>query len=269
MAKKRYNRSGILFIMIILVLLGLILYAYKDKLQVFFNTNYNQSKDYLAKKFKFNDKKQNDGINIIEKIDILEKKANKNNSTVKVLPKEDQKFEKTLTENNKTIKDETKKVISGNEKAKNEKNRENEKINNQVKKIFFSKLNSNDNLEMISVNRTVYYTNMPLTETLKLLLSGPTASEKSGGIITNIPETSGLISVSIRNNIAYVNLTKEFEYNSYGKESTIAQIKQLVFTATEFPNIRSVQILIEGKVKTYLGGEGVIISKPISRNDFN
>ncbi len=110
---------------------------------------------------------------------------------------------------------------------------------------------------------------MPLTETLKQLLYGPTASEKSNSLITNIPDKTTLLSVSIRNNIAYVNLSKEFEYNPSGKESTLAQLKQIVYTTTEFPNIKSVQILIEDKVKTYLGGEGIIINKPISRNDFN
>jgi len=271
MAKKRNNRSGFLFISIILILLGLILYAYKDKLSVFFNTNFSQSKEYLAKKFKFNDKKSNDSINIIEKIDLLEKKdTKKNEGTAKIT--ESQKEEKKSIEKKETAEnsaDKSNKIISDNEKAKNEKNNLNEKMNSQSKKLYFSKLNANDSLDMVSVDRTIYYTNMPLTETLKLLLNGPTAAEKAGSIITNIPDKTSLLSVSIRNNIAYVNLSKDFEYNGSGKESTVAQLKQIVYTTTEFSNIKSVQILIDDKVKTYLGGEGVIINKPISRSDFN
>jgi spore germination protein GerM len=57
-------------------------------------------------------------------------------------------------------------------------------------------------------------------------------------------------------------------YNHYGVEGYLAQLKQIVYTATTFPSVQDVQILVEGKQKDYLGGEGVYIGKPLSRNSF-
>ena len=119
------------------------------------------------------------------------------------------------------------------------------------------------------VDRTVFYFNTPLTETLKSLLSGPQGNEKNIEMITNITNNTKLLSVTIKNNTAFINFSEEFELNSYGRDSTITQIKQVVYTATEFPNVKNVQILINGQIKKYLGGEGVLINKPYSRNDFS
>ena len=47
-------------------------------------------------------------------------------------------------------------------------------------------------------------------------------------------------------------------------EGYAGQIRQIVFTITEFPNIKSVQILIEGRRLDYLG-EGVWIGSPLGR----
>jgi len=57
-------------------------------------------------------------------------------------------------------------------------------------------------------------------------------------------------------------------YNHYGIEGYAGQLKQVVYTATAFPTVQDVQILIEGSKRDYLGGEGVFIGKPLSRNSF-
>ena len=100
-------------------------------------------------------------------------------------------------------------------------------------------------------------------------MEGPSASEEVNDIITNIPDNTALLSAWVKGETAYVNFSKDFENNRYGRESTILQLKQIVFTATEFKTIKNVQILIEGKNQTYLGGEGIIIGRPLSRNDFS
>ena len=47
------------------------------------------------------------------------------------------------------------------------------------------------------------------------------------------------------------------------------QLKQIVFTATEYSDIEKIQFLINGEIRTYLGGDGVVIGKPLSRDDFS
>jgi spore germination protein GerM len=43
---------------------------------------------------------------------------------------------------------------------------------------------------------------------------------------------------------------------------------QVVYTATAFSTVDSVQILIDGEKKEYLGSEGVWIGSPLARSSF-
>ena len=44
---------------------------------------------------------------------------------------------------------------------------------------------------------------------------------------------------------------------------------QIVYTSTEFSTVDSVQFLIDGNKKDYLGSEGQWIGSPLSRASFN
>lgn len=285
MAKN--NRSGFLFMFIIFLLLGVIIYTYRDKFYVLLNTGISSGKKIINQKL---EKKNSDKI-ATEKIDLLNKKnsdknqkkdvkekifeniddikTNINNIKEKVTNKD---LEKKQDENNNLtdIKEKTEKVVKKDIKESN-KNIENNnvKFHNKNRKIYFSKLSNDEKLILVSVDRNISYIDTPLTETIKTLLNGPNNNEKTRSVITNIPDNTKLISVWIKNNTAYINFSNDFEFNSFGKDSTITQIKQVVYTATEFSNVKYVQILIDGKIKKYLGGEGVLIEKPFSRSDFS
>lgn len=297
------NRSGLLFMLLIIIILGVIAYAYKDKFQVFSKYVYSASNKLFNKNSQ--DKKQT-SLNIKEKIIKLENlekiKNNNENQTVETkktqFPKktdESQIFTKK-TDNNvkkttttttiasivaKTSNTSLKSInstdiskynstsASNKEQTKTEvvKSSENDqKISSG--KVYFTKIND-EKLILTGVPRSIAYKNAPLTETLKKLLEGPSASEEVNDIITNIPDNTELLSAWVNGDTAYVNFSKDFENNRYGRESTISQLKQIVFTATEFKTVKKVQILIEGKNQTYLGGEGIMIGKPLSRNDFS
>ncbi len=134
--------------------------------------------------------------------------------------------------------------------------------------IYFT-LIKDDNLILTPVHRSISYIDNPLEETLKMLMKGPTSNEEDMDIVTNIPDMTELKSVSIKNDIAYLDFSDEFEWNQYGKESIENQLKQIVYTATEFSNIKGVQFLIDGEIKEYLGGDGIIINKALKRGDFD
>ena len=73
----------------------------------------------------------------------------------------------------------------------------------------------------------------------------------------------------MRNGVASLNFSDAFEYSqSYGVEGYLAQLMQIVYTATSFPTVSSVQFLIEGQKKEYLGSEGVWIGGPLGRASF-
>lgn len=274
------GRSGFLFMLIIFALLGIIIYTYKDRFSVLFNTGYSTGKDFVEKNF---GKKDKDGDKMItEKIDLLDKKnrdvakekIKKNLEGIKdnidYIKKNVIKHE-VAKKDNKEIKQETNNQEDNiiKKSKQDSKEKEDKKRHYRKSRLYFSVIQNDDKLKLVSVNRSISYIDTPLTETLKSLLAGPNSNEKSSKFITNIPNNTQLLSVSIKNNIAYINLSKEFEFNSYGKESTIAQIKQIIYTATEFSNVKSVKFLINGQAKTYLGGEGILINKPLARSDFS
>ncbi|MDR1787218.1 MAG: GerMN domain-containing protein [Treponema sp.] len=106
----------------------------------------------------------------------------------------------------------------------------------------------------------------PLGECIRAIIAGPNAEEKRKGYITLIPPETKVLSVSIRNNIAYLNVSEDFLFNTDGAPGYEGQIKQVVWTATEFPSVSSVQILIEGKTIDFLG-ESMPIGRPLKRDD--
>jgi spore germination protein GerM len=144
---------------------------------------------------------------------------------------------------------------------------ENWKIRNG--KLYFIEVDENGVISLQAVTRPIKFRDSPLTQTMEELLNGLLPSELNRELITLIPEETEILSVRVENKVAYINVNEAFRFNSLGLEGYIAQLKQIVYTATEFPTVNSVQILIEGKSYEYLGPEGVFIGKPLSRSSFN
>ena len=104
-----------------------------------------------------------------------------------------------------------------------------------------------------------------MTDVIQALIAGPTVEEKNRGLISLIPPAARILSVTVRGDTAYISFSEDFQYNTYGVEGYAGQLRQIIFTVTEFPNVKSVQILIEGNRVDYLG-EGVWIGSPLSRD---
>lgn len=135
-------------------------------------------------------------------------------------------------------------------------------------KLYFIDVDGSGSIALQPVVRSVRFIDSPLTETLKALLSGMLPSELNRELLSLIPEGSEILSVRVDDGIAYISFNDPFRFNSLGREGYEAQLKQIVYTATEFTTVSSVQILIEGKRYDYLGGEGVFIGQPLTRNSF-
>lgn len=134
--------------------------------------------------------------------------------------------------------------------------------------LYFMQLTEDGSLIRSKVSRTIIISDSPLMDVLQSLLAGPTEIEKKLGLMSAIPPGSKLLSAAVTEGIAYLNFNDAFQFNTYGVEGYTAQLKQVVWTATEFSTVRGVQFLIEGKRLTYLGGEGIRIDKPLSRESF-
>jgi len=117
----------------------------------------------------------------------------------------------------------------------------------------------------VKVNRRLPVSDSPMTDVIQALITGPNGDETGKGLISLIPPATRILYATVRGDTAYINFSEDFQYNTYGVEGYAGQLRQIVFTATEFPNVRYVQILVEGRRLDYLG-EGIWIGSPINRD---
>jgi len=131
--------------------------------------------------------------------------------------------------------------------------------------LYFIQVDRSGSISRVPSNRRLPVSDSPMTDVILALIAGPNAEEKGKGLISLIPPATKLLSASIRGNTAYLSFNEEFQYNTYGVEGYAGQLRQIVFTVTEFSNVADVQILIEGRRIDYLG-EGVWVGSPVSRD---
>jgi hypothetical protein len=131
--------------------------------------------------------------------------------------------------------------------------------------VYFMQLDRDGTIIRTRVQKTLPSSDSPMTDVLQVLLQGPSAEEQRRGLISLIPQGARIINAAVRGETAYINFSEDFQYNTYGVEGYAAQLKQVVWTVTEFSNVKDVQILIEGRRVDYLG-ESVWIGSPIGRD---
>jgi germination protein M len=135
-------------------------------------------------------------------------------------------------------------------------------------RLFFMAVDPDGGLKMKSVIRPIPSSDSPLRDALDALLKGPTSQELNTGLLSMIPTESHLRNVVVRDDTAYIDFNESFRFNAQGLDALNAQLRQVVYAATEFPSVKKVQLLIEGRKVQYLGTEGVRIDVPLSRASF-
>ncbi|MDR3303689.1 MAG: GerMN domain-containing protein [Treponema sp.] len=134
----------------------------------------------------------------------------------------------------------------------------------QNRSLYFIQVDREGSIMRTRITRQIASAGSPLQETLRALIQGPTSEENSRGLRSLIPEGTKLLSVTIRGETAFINLSEDFRFNHYGLEGYAAQVHQLVWTATEFPTVKDAQLLIEGQRVDWLV-EGLWIGSPLKR----
>jgi spore germination protein GerM len=103
-----------------------------------------------------------------------------------------------------------------------------------------------------------------LTNALETLLAGPVGENYS----TTIPQATQLLNLSIEEDGIHINLSKDFTVGG-GSTDMTARLGQIIYTSTALNPNAVVWIEVEGKPLELLGGEGLIIDQPMTRQDFN
>ena len=96
------------------------------------------------------------------------------------------------------------------------------------------------------------------------LINGPKPEERQKGVYSEIPNSVHVINVTELNDRVIVNLNSSF-VNDGGADSLYKRLYQLIKTVklnSELP----VYLYIDGKKADIVGGEGIIISQPLSNS---
>jgi spore germination protein GerM len=140
-------------------------------------------------------------------------------------------------------------------------------VQTRSRNIFFTQIDRDGQILRSGVTRQIPLSDSPMTDVLNVMLAGPSLDEINRGIISLIPANTRLLSAIIRGTTAYLSFSDEFQFNTFGVEGYAAQLRQIIWTVTEFPTVNDVQILIEGRRVDYLG-EGIYIGSPVDRQSF-
>lgn len=134
--------------------------------------------------------------------------------------------------------------------------------------IYFVQIDADGKISRVPIMRNVFPSDSPMSDALRSLFSGTTELEEKKSLRTLIPAGTKLLGATVRDGVAYINVSEHFEFNQYGIEGYLAELAQVVYTATEFSTVNSVQFLIEGQKKNYLGSDGIWIGTPLTRESF-
>ena len=130
--------------------------------------------------------------------------------------------------------------------------------------VFFS---GSGDIKLNKINRKVKVAGSPLQAVMDVLLEGVNADELNQGYLSLIPPGTKLKSIRVSDGIATMDFSEEFMFNTFGTEGMKNQLKQVIYTASEFPTVKAVQFLIDGKVVPYMS-ESVYTEKPLTKNSF-
>ena len=105
--------------------------------------------------------------------------------------------------------------------------------------------------------------------TLEALLAGPIEHEAAepNHLLTAIPAGTRALGLVLDGNVATVDLSVEFGSGG-GSESMLGRVAQVVYTLTALPGIEAVVFRIDGRPVEALGGEGIVLDEPQTREDY-
>ena len=257
--KKRNFRPGCIFwIALILLVITFFIVKHKRIQSVIESTGF---LTFFSKTVsdKDQEKKQPDVLRIVE--------SAKNENTQQTKPvSEPVKKEVVLAENQpiNTVKEKTEPVQETEKKP--ESTAPSYKVRDSI--LYFIVINDNGTTQLRKTTRSIKFTDSPLTSTIVSLLGGASSAEINNNYISLIPENTKLNRLWITEGTAYLDFNENFLFNSFGREGYIGQLKQIVYSATEFSTVKRIQILIDGKTLNYMGAEGIFIGKPLTRDSF-
>ena len=102
---------------------------------------------------------------------------------------------------------------------------------------------------------------------MEALLDADAVIDRYSQLSTAVPDGTSLLGISIKDGVATVDLSREFETGG-GSASSMFRLGQVVYTLTQFSTVRAVLFQVEGRTVTTFGPEGIQLDGPQGRGDF-
>lgn len=103
---------------------------------------------------------------------------------------------------------------------------------------------------------------------IKELLKGPDFKDKNKGYSSEIPKGTKLLNLKDEGSLIIIDVSDEFQYGG-GTESQYTRLEQLIKTVLAQKPSKPVYLYINGHKADAIGGEGIIITQPLSENSLN
>lgn len=101
---------------------------------------------------------------------------------------------------------------------------------------------------------------------LAALLAGPNSEELARQYRTSLPANLDLHSTSRRGSVLVIDVSDDLLQLS--GQALVLAVAQIVFTASELPSVRSVQLLVDGAEQQWPAGNGETRSEPLTVYDY-
>lgn len=153
-------------------------------------------------------------------------------------------------------------------KKEEPKKQEDKKVEKAYVTVYFLGIDKNENGVFKKVKREIPQGKSKLKFALDQLAAGPSQYEKKVGVYSEIPKNVKILGVVESKNKIIIDVSSNIQ-NGGGADSLYSRMKQLIKTALANSPNKPIYLYINGKQAEVLGGEGIMISQPLSENSLD
>ena len=135
--------------------------------------------------------------------------------------------------------------------------------------VYFLGMDKNNNSIFKTVKREVPSGKNELRYALTQLVAGPSQYEKSVGVYSEIPKNVQIMGVVESDKKIIIDVSGNIQTGG-GADSLYSRFKQLIKTAIANSSPKKpIYLYIDGKQAEVIGGEGIMITQPLSENSLD